>query len=247
MKDLTLHSRNVALLLIIASLVLYGVDFLVFGRAPEIAVGFLGNLAFLPIYVLFVTLMIERVIKERERSAIRQKLNMVIGVFFSEVGTELLRNLSDFLPDHGGLTQRLKVTTHWTESDFRETSAFLDNFDLRVDSRMGDLAYLCHFLMGKRDFMLRLLENQNLLEHDDFTDLLWAVTHLLQELEARQLPTALPDTDMDHLSVDIKRAYGHLLREWLVYMRHLKKDYPYLFSLAVRMNPMEPDARPEVV
>jgi len=247
MKNFTPHSRNVALLLLIASLVLYGVDFLAFGRAPEIAAGFLGNLAFLPVYVLFVTLMIEREFKERERSAIRQKLNMVIGVFFSEVGTELLRNLSDFLPDHGGLTQRLKVTPHWTERDFRETSAFLDNFDLRVDSRMGDLAYLSHFLMGKREFMLRLLENQNLLEHDDFTDLLWAVTHLLQELEARQLLTGLPDTDLDHLSVDIKRAYGHLLREWLVYMRHLKKDYPYLFSLAVRMNPMDPEARPEVV
>jgi hypothetical protein len=247
MKNFTPHSRNVALFLLIASLVLYGVDFFVFGRAPEIAAGFLGNLAFLPLYVLFVTLMIERVLKERERSAIRQKLNMVIGVFFNEVGTELLRNITDFLPNHGGLSQRLKVTLQWTDLNFRESSAFLDDFDPRVDSRMGDLAYLRHFLMGKRDFMLRLLENQNLLEHDDFTDLLWAVTHLLQELEARQLLTGLPDTDMDHLSVDIKRAYGHLLREWLVYMRHLKKDYPYLFSLAVRMNPMDPEARAEVV
>jgi hypothetical protein len=247
MKNFTTHSRNVALLLLIASLVLYGVDFLVFGRAPEIAAGFLGNLAFLPVYVLFVTLMIERVFKERERLAIRQKLNMVIGVFFSEVGTELLRNFADFLPDSAVLSQRLKITPQWTERDFLETSAFLDNFDLRVDSRMGDVAYLRHFLMGKRDFLLRLLENQNLLEHDDFTDLLWAVTHLLQELEARQLLTRLPDSDLDHLSVDIKRAYGHVLKEWLVYMRHLKKDYPYLFSLAVRMNPMDPEARPEVV
>jgi len=247
MKDSTFNSRNVALLLLTVSLALYGVDFIAFGRAPEIAAGFLGNLAFLPVYVLFVTLMVERVFKERERSAIRRKLNMVIGIFFSEVGTELLRNIADFLPDPGRLSQRLKVTLNWTDLDFRETSAFLDHFDPRVDSQMGDLAYLRHFLMGKREFLLRLLENPNLLEHDDFTDLLWAVTHLLQELEARQLLTGLPDSDLEHLSGDIKRVYGHLLREWLVYMRHLKKDYPYLFSLAVRMNPMDPEARPEVV
>jgi hypothetical protein len=30
-------------------------------------------------------------------------------------------------------------------------------------------------------------------------------------------------------------------------MQHLKSDYPYLYSLAVRMNPMDPEARPEVM
>jgi hypothetical protein len=247
MKNSILRFRNAALLLLTSSLVLYGVNFLAFGRAPEIIADFLGNLAFLPIYVLFVTMMIERVIKERERDEIMQKLNMVIGVFFSEVGTELLRNLADFLMDSEDLSRQLRVTSHWTNPDFQKATDFLSSHDLKVNSRMGDLAYLRNFLMGKREFLLRLLENQNLLEHEAFTDLLWAVTHLLQELEARKLLTSLPETDLDHLSVDIKRAYGHLLREWLVYMRHLKKDYPHLFSLAVRMNPMDPEARPEVV
>jgi len=29
-------------------------------------------------------------------------------------------------------------------------------------------------------------------------------------------------------------------------MAHLKKDYPYLFHLAVRTNPFDPKATPEV-
>jgi hypothetical protein len=29
-------------------------------------------------------------------------------------------------------------------------------------------------------------------------------------------------------------------------MQHLKTDYPYLFSLAVRTNPFDPDAKVEV-
>ena len=45
-----------------------------------------------------------------------------------------------------------------------------------------------------------------------------------------------------HLSGDITRAYGLLVREWLAHMEHLKREYPYLFSLAVRMNPFDPEA-----
>jgi len=42
----------------------------------------------------------------------------------------------------------------------------------------------------------------------------------------------------------MKRAYILLVSQWLNYMKHLKSDYPYLFSLAVRMNPFDPNASP---
>ena len=58
---------------------------------------------------------------------------------------------------------------------------------------------------------------------------------------------SLSEADMDHLSGDIRRAYTHLLKQWVVYLQHLKSDYPYLFSLAVRNNPLNPDARIELV
>jgi hypothetical protein len=48
------------------------------------------------------------------------------------------------------------------------------------------------------------------------------------------------------LNVDIKRVYQLLVREWLSHMEHLKSDYPYLFSLAVRTNPFNPEASAEV-
>ena len=42
------------------------------------------------------------------------------------------------------------------------------------------------------------------------------------------------------------RAYGRLLGEYLLYVRHLKADYPYLYSFAARTNPFDPDAVVEV-
>ena len=89
-------------------------------------------------------------------------------------------------------------------------------------------------------------QNPNLLEHDSFTDLLWAVFHLAEELAWRQDLRRLPGSDLSHLTGDIERAYTRLITEWLDYMRHLKGSYPYLFSLATRTNPFDPDASPEV-
>ena len=56
----------------------------------------------------------------------------------------------------------------------------------------------------------------------------------------------LPETDYQHLSGDIKRAYILLISQWLNYMQHLQEDYPYLFSLAIRTNPFDPQAHAEV-
>jgi hypothetical protein len=241
-----ISSRRIAFLLLLVSLALYGIDYLVFGGGAMIAAGFLGNLAFLPLYVLFVTLVIEKVLKERERHAIRQKLNMVIGVFFSEVGTAMIRDCLGFVVNSADLAKALAITPHWTPQDFRKAASYLHGHAIDLDSRHGDLACLKKFLVEKRGFMLGLLENPNLLEHNEFTDLLWAVFHLIEELEARQSLKGLSSADMDHLSGDIKRAYGFLLKEWLTYIRHLKQDYPYLFSLAVRTNPLNPEARAEI-
>ena len=103
-----------------------------------------------------------------------------------------------------------------------------------------------NFLKEKRQFLLNLLENPNLLEHESFTNLLWAVFHLTDELTHRRNLNGLPETDYQHLAGDMKRAYHLLIVEWLNYMKHLKTDYPYLFSLAVRTNPFDVSASVEV-
>jgi hypothetical protein len=65
---------------------------------------------------------------------------------------------------------------------------------------------------------------------------------LTEELEHRPDLRALPERDLAHLSIDIQRAYGKLIIEWIIYMKHLKSAYPYLFSLAVRRNPFDANA-----
>ncbi len=87
--------------------------------------------------------------------------------------------------------------------------------------------------------MITLLENPNILEHERFTDLLWATFHLTEELEARASLDNLPDSDLGHIAVDIERLFSLLIIEWVAYVEHLQSNYPYLFSLVTRIHPFQ--------
>ena len=151
-----------------------------------------------------------------------------------------------FDSDFEKLSKQLIIGSDWSTEHFEQMRLALQKHEHKIDSKAGDLQGLQSFIVEKRAFLLRLLENPNLLEHEEFTELLWAVFHLAEELSYRKSVTNLPDTDFRHLNGDIKRAYGLLIRKWLSHMEHLKKDYPYLFSLAVRTNPFNPEAIVEV-
>jgi len=235
-----------ALFLIIISVFIYIIHYAIFTDPHHIFIYMIGDLAFVPIEVLLVTLIIEHLLKERERRALLNKLNMIIGTFFSEVGTRLLSDFARFSHDSTEISKHLIVTNEWTEKDFRAAMDFVTGVDPIIDTKNGNLSDLRDFLFGKRFFMLSLLENPNLLEHESFTDLLLAIFHLSEELAARDTLVGLPQSDYEHLAGDIKRAYTLLIREWLAYMMHLKDNYPYLFSLVIRTNPLDADASPVV-
>lgn len=238
-KELLINRPRLMLIILVGiSSLIYFIDYLVEGSLQQVTTSFLGNLAFLPIYIIVVTLTMEQLLKERERQTLRRKLNMVIGVFFSEVGNRLFRELAACVEHNAELHNALLVTPQWKEEEFRSAQTFLENHAFVIKSSDLQLNRMKEFLVGKRSFLVGLLENQNLLEHEAFTDLLWAVFHLVEELDSRERLDSLPHSDVDHLNGDIKRVFGHLSREWVFYMQHLKQDYPYLFSLAVRMNPM---------
>ncbi len=205
-----------------------------------------GDIAFVPIEVLLVTLIIHRLLSVREKRSLLNKLNMVIGTFYSEVGTVLLKMLSAFDPRSQQISKDLIPTTNWTDREFSLLSQKLKAYEYTIDYRRGDLKGLKDFLLEKRPFLLSLLENPNILEHDSFTNLLWAVFHLAEELAHRHDVKGLYDSDVQHLCGDVERVYAHLVSEWIDYLRHLKKAYPYLFSLAMRTNPFDPDASPEI-
>ncbi len=102
------------------------------------------------------------------------------------------------------------------------------------------MAEIKKLLTEKRDFLLGMMENPNLLEHEKFTEMLLALFHVQEELMFRGDSNALPKSDIAHLNKDVNRAFGLIIREWIMHMRHLQNNYSYLFSLATRTNPFDP-------
>ena len=236
-------------LLLAGGVALYAIRWALFPTAQlhnEMWRFLVGDVAFLLLQVAIVTLVIDRMLRNRERQAMRYKLNMVIGAFFSELGTGLLGRLavadlalddvrSDLIPNQG-----------WTAADYASAKAAVVAHHPRIDITACDLYELKDILESEKRFVLGLLGNQSLLEHEGFSELLWAVTHLAEELAVRQSLDDLPAPDRIHITGDVKRVYTLLIQEWLEYVRHLQLQYPYLFSLAVRTNPLDPQAHAEV-
>jgi len=229
-----------------ASALFYFIHFLIFGDPHHIFIYLLGDFAFLPLEVFLVVIVIERILTRREKQAMLYKLNMVIGAFFSEIGNQLLSRLLGHFDNREEISRNLNVTADWAAKDFKRADAFAYHLKIDIDIRKLNLEGLKNFLAQKRVYLLTLLENPNLLEHDRFTDLLWATTHLDEELEARPSLDNLPQSDLEHLAVDIQRMYDHLASEWLDYVQHLKSSYPFLYSLILRTHPFQEHPSPVV-
>lgn len=238
---------SISLILIIASALTYTIHYFIFRDLHHIFIYMLGDFGFLFLDVLLVILFIERLLSRRDKRSIMNKLNMVIGTFFSEVGSELLKKFSNFVINSQNLERQLELSPDWEKKDFKKAMAAVQNFPYEIKIDKSSLFEIREFLLSKRSFLMRLLENPNLLEHERFTDLLWAVFHLTEELVFRgELLDDLPDTDYEHLNIDLRRAYSQLTIEWISYTAHLKESYPFLYSLVARVNPMNPQASPVV-
>ncbi|AEK18976.1 hypothetical protein [Methanococcus maripaludis] len=230
---------GIAVALVALSTVLYYIHFLIFHDIHHISIYLLGDIAFTPIEVLIVTLILHRLLEHRDKKQTLEKLNMVIGSFFSEVGEELLTYFSDNDPDLKEIRKNLIVNNNWDDREFKNAHKILKNYNYHVKINSDNIKELKEFLNSESPFILRLMENPALLEHEKFTGLLRAISHLSEELMKRKDIDNLPQSDIDHISGDIVRVYERLVSEWLDYMMYLKNNYPYLFSLAMRSNPFD--------
>jgi len=235
-----------SLALLWLSAMFYAIHYLLFRDVNYMLRLFFAQLGFLPINVLLVTVIINQLLGVHARRAKLAKLNMVIGAFFSEVGQALLKSISSFAAAPDSFQSLIKNIDQWSAQEFANFRKSLPGYDFALSIEEVRLEFLQYFLTEKRDFLLRLLENPNLLEYDSFSNLLLAVFHLAEELAKRQELQHLSTGDQEHLTGDLQRVYLLLIDAWLDYMQHLKDHYPYLFSLAVRTNPFDPQASVEI-
>ncbi|WOF15863.1 hypothetical protein F1737_03700 [Methanoplanus sp. FWC-SCC4] len=237
---------KLGIFLIAVTCTIYSAKFIIL-QNPQDTVNYIFNsMGFLPINVLLVTIVLNKLLAIRSKREKFEKLNMVIGTFFSEAGNHLIKDISQNDPNLENIKNELIISNEWNDEDFEKVRKKLSSHDYDVNIDKIEIEALNGFLFSKREFLLRLLENPVLLEHESFTELLRAIFHLAEELKCRDDLSCLPKSDYMHLQGDIKRVYGTLIFQWLDYMKHLNKHYPYLFSLEMRTNPFDLNSSPVV-
>ncbi|WP_292785565.1 hypothetical protein [Methanobrevibacter sp.] len=190
---------------------------------------------------------LDEIIERKEKEAMLEKLDMLMSTFFSEVGNELISQLSS-VNKYKANTENLKSIKDWDEKDFDNKLLELKNSsidftaDITTDEREEFLENLKTLLVDKREFIINLINNPNILEKEEFTGLINAILHLDEELEHRADLALVNDADFGHLNGDMQRVYDKLVYEWVYYLKYLYKNYPYMIALIIRTNPFDDTA-----
>ncbi len=173
-----------------------------------------------------------------EGSAFR--LRVLQGVFFSQLGEQLLQTLVSADPEG----ETLKEALTRREPDINAVKFRMEKgFSLQVSEL--DLEILKVLLVQHKDLVLKLLLNEATWKEGSFGTLLIYILHLCKELEKREDLSTLSEEDYKYLQKYLTRIYQLLLRHWVEQLLFLEKKYPELFEAQLRNNPFSSASSPD--
>ena len=169
---------------------------------------------------------------------------MLIGVFYTEVGTKLLLNIVEGDNDREFLSGASITNDTWKKKSFEKLHNRILKHDYTVDINKVSLEDIRKNLDANKDLLISLIANENLIEHETFTEMLMSIMHLREELNTR-LSMDMQEYELEHIEKDIMLAYKYLTIEWAEYMKYLSEEYPVLYCKALINNPFDTRSKSE--
>jgi hypothetical protein len=230
--------------LVFLSIFLHYIHYLIFQDVHHTLVYLVGDIAFIPLEIFFTTVVIDNLLDKRQKQHLLQKLNMLIGIFYTEVGVKLLQEITKgddnlkFLRDKS----TIKMIAEGIEDDRLKKIVY--NHSYKIDINKVNLENLKRPMDDNRELLITLITNENLLEHEKFTELLMSIVHLREELSSR-FTNEVAEYEIDHIKSDLEAVYRYLTIEWIWYMKYLRLNYPRLFTKALINNPFDNRSKKE--
>lgn len=232
---------QISILLVVFSIFFYFVNYLAFHDTVFIEKYILVQLGFLPLSVLLVTIVLNSLMVRKERMERMEKLNIVVGSFFADIGKDLLRYISKYDRSITDIACSIHSLSKESES-FNEFKNVVEKRKYRVNFEKINLYELKKYVVEKRYRVINLLDNPVIIEHERFMDLLWILLHLIEELRMTIDFESMNSEDREDLKGDIERLYRLLAYEWIKYLQYLRDNYPHIYRYEIKSNPFVPHA-----
>ena len=235
-------TKTIVVLLLVLSIGIYAVQIGIFHDWKDTAFYMLQDWAFLPIQIALVTVVVGKIINDREKKERIEKTRILTSSFFSDLGNELLEAFVPEISNRTEIAEIMSPNVQWTKEDYEKAVAALRNTPPILQCSGTDFEHIKTIFAEKRMTLLVISSNPSLLEHEAFTDMLWAIFHLNDEFSYRGDLTQLLEPDQYHLNVDAQRVLSETMINWLCHLEFLQKEYPYLYQLEVHRNPFAASA-----
>ncbi len=191
---------HVAAALFVMAVIIYGLQILLFKQPETTAFYIFQDMAFMPVTIAVATLLVGYLMDESDKAERIERSRILTSSFYSIVGYDLFEILTE-------LYDEKKEVVSW---DLDQYTAMLNMINTYLNE------------------ILTIASNPNLLEHEAFTDVLWAVMHFREEMTyyLAEKPSA---KDNRHVQVDAKRVYDLLSENVKEYEHYISVEYPYFY------------------
>ncbi|WP_235070221.1 hypothetical protein [Turicibacter sp. TJ11] len=223
--------------LLLLSLILHYIHVLIFKDIHHTMIFLVADIAFIPMEVFFTSMILERMLERREKEHGKEKLNMLVGVFYAEIGTQLLGYFVE-QDDRVSICKKLRIKdpSIWDEDYFKRLQQLNSTYHYEVSLEKVDLIQLKELLHDGKNLLITLMTTESLHDHETFTEMLMLIMHLKEELDLRDI-SSLNESERLHLEQDMTALYRYLTYEWCYYLNYLSKHYPGLFNTAIMLSP----------
>lgn len=221
--------KGIILGLTILSIVIYGVQIVVFKDPRTTFFYILQDLAFMPLSIAMATFLVGGLLEERDRRERRSKIRILSSAFFMNFGVRLMRRLltaADPCPE----LDRMLATNADAAIPEQEQIRKIRGFRIEIRADRDDFQEtweeVRRLVDAHRTDVMVMTSNPILLEHEEFTDLLMGVLHLVDEFRLRGDYETASQADRNHLAEDFTRVLRLLLENWIDNDRFIQKEYP---------------------
>ena len=157
MKKRTKETILIGVGLVLLSVFLHYVHVLIFNDVHHTMIFLVADIAFIPLEVFFTTIVIDKMLERREKEHLLEKLNMLIGLFYTELGTKLL---SDIVKGdaHGVMANHRTITADtWCDKSFAKLHEDILQYDYEINIDKINLKDVRNRLDDNKDLLYSLI------------------------------------------------------------------------------------------